>query len=122
MTKRGAGESSISKGADGRWHGYVSMGLKENGQRDRRHVAAAKRADVLAQVRALEERRDAGVVLASGRVPTVEQWMTLWLDTIAARRIRPSTAAGYRSCLNRIVRDLGHFRLDRLQPEQLEAF
>ena len=92
MTKRAAGESSITKGADGRWHGYVSMGLKENGKRDRRHVAAVKRADVVAQVRLLEEQRDAGVVLATGRAPTVEQWMTLWLDTIASRRIRPSTA------------------------------
>ncbi len=121
-SKRGAGESSISKGADGRWHGYVSMGLKENGQRDRRHVAGSKRADVVAQVKVLEDQRDAGIVLASGKVPTVEQWMTLWLDTIAARRIRPSTAAGYRSCLTRILRDLGHHRIDRLQPEHLEAF
>ncbi len=32
--KRASGESSISKGADGRWHGYVLMGLKENGRRD----------------------------------------------------------------------------------------
>jgi hypothetical protein len=94
----------------------------ENGQRDRRHVAAAKRADVLAQVRVLEDQRDAGVVLAFGKVPTVEQWIRLWLDTIAARRIRPSTASGYRSCLTRIVRDLGHHRIDRLQPEHLEAF
>ena len=61
-------------------------------------------------------------MLASGKAPTVEQWMTLWLDTIAARRIRPSTAAGYRTCLNRINRDLGHHRIDRLQPEALEAF
>lgn len=120
--KKGAGESSISKGADGRWHGYVSMGLKEGGQRDRRHVAGVRRADVLAQVRALEEQREAGVVLASGRALTIEQWLTLWLDTIASRRIRPSTAAGYRSCLVRIVRDLGHHRIDRLQPEHLEAF
>ena len=53
MTKRGAGESTISKGQYGRWHGYISMGIKENGQRDRRHVAAAKRADVVAQVKVL---------------------------------------------------------------------
>src|SRR4051812_19143589 len=64
MTKRASGESSISKGADGRWHGYVSMGVKAGGRRDRRHVAAVKRADVVTQVRALEEQRDAGIVLA----------------------------------------------------------
>ena len=46
--RRAAGESSIVKGADGRFHGYVSMGLKENGKRDRRHVASVKRADVVA--------------------------------------------------------------------------
>lgn len=65
--RRAAGESSIIKGADGRFHGYVSMGLKENGKRDRRHVASVKRADVVRRVRELEEQRDAGIVLASGR-------------------------------------------------------
>ncbi len=122
MTRAAPGESSITKGADGRWHGYVSMGLKEGGRRDRRHVAGARRADVVRQVRELEEQRDAGIVLAGGRGLTVEQWMTLWLDTIAARKVRPSTSAGYRTCLNRIVPRLGHHRLDRLQPEHLEAF
>jgi integrase len=48
--------------------------------------------------------------------------MTLWLDTIASRKVRPSTLAGYRTCVNRITRHLGHHRLDRLQPEHLEAF
>jgi integrase len=48
--------------------------------------------------------------------------MKLWLDTIASRKVRPSTLAGYRTCVNRITRHLGHHRLDRLQPEHLEAF
>ena len=123
MSDKGAsGESTIYKDAAGRWHGYVSMGLKENGARDRRHVSGTKRADIVKKVRALEEIRDAGVVLASGKGMTVDQWMTHWLETIAVRRIRPSTAAGYGSCLIRIKRDLGHHRLDRLQPEHLEAF
>ncbi len=99
MTKRANGESSIVKGDDGRFHGYVSMGLKEGGKRDRRHVAAVKRTDVVRMVRELEEQRDAGVVLPSGRGVSVEQWMNTWLDTIASRKVRPSTLAGYRTCL-----------------------
>lgn len=122
MTRGARGESTILFGEDGRWHGYVSMGLKAGGDRDRRHVAAARRADVVAAVRRLEEQRDAGIVLVGGRAMTVGQWMPLWLDTIASRRIRPSTSAGYRSCLKRIVSQLGHHRLDRLQPEHLEGF
>ncbi len=69
--KRATGESSIYQDEDGRWHGFVSMGKKENGRRDRRHVSGAKRADVVAKVRAIEAKRDAGIVDAAGRTPTV---------------------------------------------------
>src|SRR3712207_5243207 len=102
MTKRANGESSIVKGDDGRFPGYVSMGLKEGGKRDRRHVAAVKRADAVRMVRQLEEQRDAGVVLTSGRGVSVEKWMNTWLDTIASRKVRPITLAEDRTCLNRI--------------------
>jgi integrase len=61
-------------------------------------------------------------VLPSGRGVTVEQWMNLWLGTIASRKVRPSTLTGYRTCLKRINLVLGHHRLDKLQPEHLEAF
>ena len=46
-----------------------------------------------------------------------------WLDHIAAARVRPSTLEGYRSKVRtRIVPTLGHFRLDSLQPEHVEAW
>jgi len=51
VSRAAAGESTIYKGTDGRWHGYVSMGLKENCRRDRRHVSGDRRADVLPKVR-----------------------------------------------------------------------
>src|SRR3954468_10783162 len=54
---RASGESSIFKGEDGRWHGFVSMGKKDNGRRDRRHVSGARRADVVTKVRAIEAKR-----------------------------------------------------------------
>ena len=91
-----AGESTIYQDADGRWHGYVSMGLKENGRRDRRHVTGARRADVLPKVRQLEAKRDAGTAGAAGKAPTVAEWLAHWLDTIAARKVRASTLARYR--------------------------
>src|SRR3954447_12770414 len=81
VTRRAAsGESSIVKGADGRFHGYVSMGVKEGGKRDRRHVAAVKRADAVRMVRDLERKRDAGTAGAAGKAPTVAQWLDHWLE------------------------------------------
>ena len=123
MSKRAAsGESSIYRGNDGRWHGYVSMGLKRDGERDRRHVSGQRRADVVGKVRALEDTRDAGVVLVSGRAPTVAAWLLHWHQTIAVRRLRPKTFEGYgQQIRNHLVPHLGHHRLDRLQPEHVEA-
>ncbi len=121
MTKRASGESSIYRDEDGRWHGYVSMGKKENGRRDRRHVSGAKRTDVVAKVRELERKRDAGTAGAAGKAPTVRQWLEHWLDTIAARKVRPSTLVRYRQLVaNQLAPGVGHHRLDRLQPEHVE--
>lgn len=122
MSNRAAsGESSIYKDEAGRWHGYVSMGLKENGRRDRRHVSAARRTDVVAKVRALEAKRDAGTAEAAGRAPTVGDWLDHWLEHIAPRRVRARTLESYEALVRLHLRPgLGHHRLDRLQPEHLE--
>lgn len=97
------------------------MGFKDNGQRDRRHVSAGKRADVVAKVRALEQQRDQGVTSPGGKAPSVEEWLNHWVDTIAPTRIRPVTLARYRGLLkNQIIPKLGHHRLDRLRPEHIE--
>src|SRR3954469_9663974 len=119
--KRASGESSIYRDEDGRWHGFVSMGKKENGRRDRRHVSGAKRADVVAEVRALEAKRDARMVEAAGKAPTVGDWLEHWLENIAARKVRARTLESYRSTVRLHLRPgVGHHRLDRLQPEHLE--
>jgi integrase len=99
------------------------MGLKREGARDRRHVSGTRRVDVVAKVRDLERQRDSSVAQEAGRVPTVADWLEHWLDTIAARKVRPRTLEGYRSKLRlHVVPALGHHRLDRLQPEHVEAF
>ena len=109
---------------DGRWHGYVSMGKKENGRRDRRHVSGARRVDVVTKVRTLEKKRDAGVILESGAGSlTVSTWLDHWLTNIAVRRVRPSTLVGYESKVKVHIKPaVGHHQLERLQPEHLEQF
>jgi len=120
--RNASGESSIHQTADGRWHGYVSMGVKDAGARDRRHVSGQRRADVVTKVRALEGKRDAGTGGAAGKAPTVAGWLEHWLTHIAARKVRASTLQSYESKVRvRIVPLIGHHRLDRLQPEHVEA-
>ncbi|MCG5215454.1 site-specific integrase [Streptosporangium sp. KLBMP 9127] len=120
------GRSSIYLGKNGNWHGWVVMGVKDNGAPDRRHREAATETEVTRKVRELEKLRDAGKTSKPGRRPTVEQWMTTYLDTICARlvstgKMAPRTLDDYRSkSRNWIIPHLGKHRLDRLLPEHLD--
>ena len=123
MSKRADHESSIHKDAAGRWHGYVSMGgVRPDGKPDRRHVSARTRKELVPRVRELEKKRDAGVAHTAGRQMTFGEWLDHWL-TISKRSVRPSTYVGYEGYVRNHIRPaLGHHRLDKLQPEHLEAF
>ncbi len=122
-SRRPNGRSSIYLGQDGRWHGRVTMGVRNDGTPDRRHVTGTTESAVTKKVQALEQQRTVGSVADTGRAPTVEHWLQHWLRTIAARKVRASTYEGYRTKIEyRIIPGLGAHRLDRLQPEHLERF
>src|SRR3712207_2278842 len=114
------GESTIYKGADGRWHGYVSVGFTLDGRLDRRHVSSNSRGVVVAKVRDLERKRDSGTV-GETSTPTVAEWLEHWLTTIAPRRVRQRTLESYESAVRKhLIPGIGLHRLDRLRPEHLD--
>lgn len=115
------GASSIYKGADGFWHGRVTVGTKDDGRPDRRHVMRKVKSDVVRAVRDLERQRDSGSVRSAGRVWTVREWLTHWVEEIAAPSVRDSSLSAYRVAVNvHLIPGVGAHRLDRLQPEHLE--
>src|SRR5918997_512717 len=116
-----AGSSTIYQDKDGKWHGRVSMGVRDDGKPDRRHVRGKTRAEVTKKVRQLEKERDSGRARSAGRVWTVEQWLTHWLDNVAAHSVRYKTLVGYRTDVVRhLIPGLGAHRIDRLEPEHIE--
>lgn len=112
--------------ADGRWHGRVTMGLKDDDSPDRRHRTGKTEAEVTEKVRKLEALRDGGKASKPGRAPTMAEWMATYLDTICPRlvssnKMAPRTLDDYRSKTRLwIVPLLGQHRLDRLLPEHLD--
>ncbi len=115
------GAASVYQDKDGRWHGRVSMGTRDDGRPDRRHVRGGTKAEVLRKVRDLEKARDAGTARKPGRAWTVEQWLTHWVENIAAPVVRENTLAGYRVAVRvHLIPGVGAHRLDKLQPEHLE--
>jgi integrase len=117
------GASSIYLGKDGRWHGYVTVGVKDNGKADRRHVKRKTRSETTKAVRALEKERDAGRVRKAGQTWTVESWLTHWVENIAALHVSENTLDGYRVAVyHHLIPGLGAHRLTKLEPEHLERF
>ena len=115
--------SSIYQGAGGRWHGRVTMGVRDDGTPDRRHVMGKDKSAVTAKVRKLERQRESGAVVKPGQVWTVEQWLTHWLENIARPSIRYKPYIGYRTAVQRhLIPGLGAHRIDRIEPEHFERF
>lgn len=115
------GASSIYLGKDGFWHGRVTVGVKDDGKPDRRHVMRKAKADVIKAVRELERGRETGRVRSTGRSSTVGEWLTHWVENIAAPAVKRNTLDGYRVAVNvHLVPGIGAHRLDRLEPEHLE--
>jgi len=120
-TRAPNGASSIYKGTDGDWHGRVTVGVKDDGKPDRRHVQRKTKAAVISKVRELERERERGTVRRPGNRWTVEQWLTHWLDNIAEPAVRYKTLTGYRTAVRlHLIPGLGAHRLDRIQPEHFE--
>ncbi|MEU6618064.1 tyrosine-type recombinase/integrase [Streptomyces parvus] len=117
------GASSIYLGKDGRWHGRVTVGVKDDGTPDRRHVSRKTRAEATKVVRELERQRDTGAVRKAGQWWTVKTWLTHWVENIAAAHVSENTIDGYRVAVyHHLIPGLGAHRLEKLHPEHLERF
>ncbi|MFE9238667.1 tyrosine-type recombinase/integrase [Streptomyces sp. NPDC007007] len=122
-TRQPNGRSSIYQGKDGKWHGRVTVGTRDDGKPDRRHVERKTRAAVTAAVRELEKQRDSGAVRKAGRAWTVEAWLTHWVETIVPLAVNENTMVGYGVAVRKhLIPALGAHRLDKLGPEHIERF
>lgn len=74
-TWAGNQRSSILQGNDGRWYGFVTMGIRPDGSPDRRKRTGATRAEVVRKVRELERQRTDQSTLPAGRSPRLETWL-----------------------------------------------
>lgn len=124
MGRRGNGEGSIYRTADGRWRGSITVGRDADGRLQRRYIQRKTRAAVVAELRKLANQRDTGG-LAAGPDKTVGAWLEYYLTEIAPRKRRPtrrSTLATYRGYMRTwVIPRIGHVKLRSLTPEHLEG-
>src|SRR3712207_1842459 len=91
--RRGKGEGSITRLADGRWQARVDLDY-EGGKRVRKAFYGKTRKEGQEKLtRALNDHQR-GLPLPDER-QTVEQFLTDWLDNTARHTSRPTTYDGY---------------------------
>jgi hypothetical protein len=118
VTKAANNRSSIYKGRDGSWHGWVSFGEGPDGRRRRKHVQAPTKREVAEKVSQLERQRAGGY--AGDRPLTVDEWLELWITTRTTAGARTKTLEGYRTDRRHIAAAIGGIRLDRLTAEHID--
>jgi len=120
-TRAPNGAGTIYEGADGYWHGRIIVGMKDNGEPDRRHRKAKTEGEVIEKIQKLIAARDADEVPKPGRVPLVSEWLTHWYENISAPNVRATTAAAYRTAVfHHLIPGLGKHRLNKVQPDHFE--
>jgi integrase len=114
MARRGRGEGTVYRRADGRWEAAFGFG-----GRRQRYVGRSQREvriKLLAAHRALEQ----GIVL-SGSSQRVEEYLTRWLEDSVRPSVRWTTHRAYALCMRRLFPLIGHLRMAALTPQAVQA-
>jgi integrase len=114
MARRGRGEGTIYRRADGRWEAAFGFG-----GRRQRYVARSRR-DVRLKLLAARRALEQGIVL-SGSSQRVEEYLTGWLEDSVRPSVRWTTHRAYSLCMRRLFPLVGHLRLASLTPQAVQA-
>ncbi|MEZ6035671.1 MAG: site-specific integrase [Planctomycetaceae bacterium] len=119
MGKRGTGEGTVFKRADGRWVGSVSLGFDQTGKRVRKVVYGKTQKEVNEKLDDLKQQRKHGAKAIVGK-DTVEAYLQRWLDNDVEVNGEPKTLQEYEMATRLYVTPfIGHLKLAKLDGEQL---
>jgi integrase len=120
MGKRGNGEGSIYRRANGTWAAQYTVWTSEG--RKRRSVSGKTRAEVSRKLTEALANRDGGLVYDAGKL-TVGQYLDSWLAGSVKGTVKEATYANY-SYITRvhISPALGRVKLKSLTPVHVRGF
>jgi len=114
MGRRGRGEGTVYRRADGRWEAAFGFG-----GRRQRYVGRSQR-DVRLKLTAARRALEQGIVL-SGSSQRVEDYLARWLEDSVRPSVRWTTHRAYSLCMRRLFPRVGYLRLASLTPQAVQA-
>ena len=119
--RRGRGEGSIIRRADGRWMARVDLGW-QHGKRRSKAIYGRTRREVADALRDALKAAEQGTLVANER-QTVEEFLVRWLRDVAQTRVRSRTYVTYEAAIvHHISPHLAPIRLSKLTPQHLQAW
>lgn len=114
MARRGSGEGSIYRRADGKWAGAVSLGARR-----RKVVYGATRVEVAEKLKPLLREQQRGIRLHSSDRLTVGEYLGEWIAGMRAN-VRASTHIRYEQLVRiHLIPCIGGIPLSKLAPSDL---
>ncbi|WP_203794481.1 tyrosine-type recombinase/integrase [Actinoplanes derwentensis] len=113
---------TIYKGVEG-WQGEITVGLKPNGEPDRRKRRGQSEAIVRTKIADLYAQAKAGKVTRPGVVPKTAEYLKEWLNHPDHEWRYSTEHSSYEwAVLKYLVPGLGEWRLDQIPAKTLEDF
>ncbi len=103
--RRGNGEGSIYRKADGTWCATLTVGFDPNGKRKRRYRYGRTKAEVLEKLSNSRAESLSGLVVDPNQLRMAD-YLHRWLEDDARPTIRETTLLSYRSVVNAWARGL----------------
>lgn len=117
--KRAHGEGSITKRADGRWQGAVTVGHTPEGKQKRETVYGKTQAEVKKKLQEIKQRLATGTY--SDTRLSLAEYLERWLKE-KERTVKPRSAEFYRYNIQKYIAPrLGRVPLDKLTPLQVQT-
>lgn len=119
--RRGRGEGSIHKRANGLWAATIDLGVDDKGKRRRKTIYGKRKKQVATRLRELQTDADNGRIADAGKI-TVAAYLKTWLETTARPRIVPKTYVRYQQLVKCLIAPkIGGIRLAKLAPLHIKA-
>ncbi len=120
---RARGGGSIRQRSDGRWEARYTAGNDPlTGKQLQRSVYGKTQREAQQKLNKVLAEVDSGTYLKHSK-ETLASWMESWLETFAARSVKPYTLDAYqRICQVHIIPALGHIALASLTTMQVQSF
>lgn len=121
MAKRANGEGNIDKRPNGSWRGRLAC-IDDLGRLSPHAMYGKTKGEVRAKLAEVQTRLEAGVPVKDAQM-SLEAWLTEWAATSLKASDRKQVTQDLYASMVRVhlVPALGHLRLDRLKPSDVEG-